>query len=75
MLRDPRIDEEQAENLEIVQRSSEHLLGLINDVLETVQDRGGQDERSIRSSFDLHRLLYGLEEMFRLRAEYKGLVT
>jgi signal transduction histidine kinase/ligand-binding sensor domain-containing protein/CheY-like chemotaxis protein len=71
MLRDNTIDANRAENLQIVHRSSEHLLGLINDVLEISKIEAG---RTILNPqiFDLHRMLYGLEEMFRLRAEYKG---
>jgi signal transduction histidine kinase len=34
MRRDPAVQPEQQENLQIINRSGEHLLGLINDVLE-----------------------------------------
>ncbi len=71
MLRDKSIDQDQVENLEIVHRSSEHLLGLINDVLEISKIEAGRATLN-PLVFDLHRMLFGLEEMFRLRAEYKG---
>jgi len=71
MLRDSSFGESQTENLEIVHRSSEHLLGLINDVLELSKIEAGRTVLNPKT-FDLHRMLYGLEEMFRLRAEYKG---
>jgi len=72
MNRDPTLTAEQGENLGIINRSGEHLLALINDVLDMSKIEAGRvtlDE----GSFDLYRLLDGLEEMFRLRAEEKGL--
>jgi signal transduction histidine kinase/ligand-binding sensor domain-containing protein/CheY-like chemotaxis protein len=71
LLRDASLDEGQSENIEIVHRSSEHLLGLINDVLEISKIEAGRTTLN-PTTFDLHRMLYGLEEMFRLRAEHKG---
>ena len=71
MLRDPSLGKGATENLEIVHRSSEHLLGLINDVLEISKIEAGRTVLN-PTTFDLHRMLFGLEEMFRLRAEYKG---
>ncbi len=68
----PNLSNEQRENLGIINRSGEHLLALINDVLEMSKIEAGQ--LTLREkSFDLHGLLDGLEEMFRLRAEEKGL--
>jgi PAS domain S-box-containing protein len=62
----------QQENLAIINRSGEHLLALINDVLEMSKIEAGrvnlQETRS-----DLYGLLDSLEEMFRLRAQDKGL--
>jgi two-component system, sensor histidine kinase ChiS len=63
---------EQRENLEIINRSGEHLLGLINDVLEMSKIEAGRITLN-EHGFDLQRLLEGLEDMFRLRAEDKGL--
>lgn len=62
----------QQENLEIINQSGEHLLALINDVLEMSKIEAGQI-RLRDSSFDIHYLLDSLEEMFRLQAENKGL--
>ena len=72
MTRDRNIHTEQQENLEIIHRSSEHLLGLINDVLELSKIEAGRTTLK-EQSFDLYRMLDGLEEMFCLRAENKGL--
>jgi PAS domain S-box-containing protein len=73
MQRDASLDAEQQENLDIIGRSGEHLLVLINDVLELSKIEAGR-VRLHAQDFDLHSLLDGLEEMFRLRATDKGLV-
>jgi PAS domain S-box-containing protein len=72
MTRDPGITDDQRENLDIIGRSGEHLLALINDVLELSRIEAGRVELQ-EESFDLHRMLTSLEEMFRLRAVNKGL--
>jgi CheY-like chemotaxis protein len=58
--------------LEVINRSGEHLLGLINDVLEMSKIESGRTSLNERN-FDLHRLLEGLEDMFRLQTDDKGL--
>ena len=59
-------------NLSIVNRSGEHLLELINDVLELSKIEAGritlQDE-----IFDLRQLLDDIASMFHLRTQKKGL--
>ena len=72
MTHDLNLTPEQQENLGIIGRSGEHLLALINDVLEFSRIEAGRTELQ-PEEFDLHDLLLGLEEMFRLRAEQKGL--
>jgi signal transduction histidine kinase len=62
----------QRENLETINRSGEHLLGLINDILDMSKIESGQVELRLRS-FDLHRMIHGLGEMFAVRARQKGL--
>jgi CheY-like chemotaxis protein len=69
---DPNLSGEQQENLGIINRSGEHLLALINEVLEMSKIEAGRVTLQ-ESSFDLYDLLDSLEEMFRLRAEDKGL--
>lgn len=72
MSRDRRLSSEQLGYLETIGRSGEHLLSLINDVLEFSKIEAGRIVLN-PENFDLHRLLLGLEEMFCLRARQKGL--
>lgn len=70
--KDQTLAPEQRTNLEIINRSGEHLLALINDVLELSKIEAGQMKLQ-EEIFDLHYLLRGVEEMFQLRAQEKGL--
>ncbi len=72
MRRDVGLSSEQQEYLDIIMRSGEHLLELINDVLEMSKIEAGKITLN-ESSFDLYRLLNNLEEMFRLKAQSKRL--
>ncbi len=72
MTRDPNLTLEQQQNLKTIGHSGEHLLSLINDVLELSKIEAGRIVLH-QEDFDLHQLLLGLEEMFRLRARQKGL--
>jgi len=72
MERDPAITTAQRENLGIINRSGEHLLALINDVLDMSKIEAGQTTLNLQS-FDLFRTLTSIEEMVRVRAERKGL--
>ncbi|HEU5102132.1 MAG TPA: GAF domain-containing protein [Roseiflexaceae bacterium] len=72
MERDPALSSRQKEHLSIITRSGEHLLGLINDVLEMSKIEAGRITLN-EATFDLRRLLQSVEEMFRLRAEAKRL--
>ncbi|NJO78696.1 MAG: response regulator [Cyanobacteria bacterium RM1_2_2] len=58
--------------LSTINRSGEHLLDLINDVLEMSKIEAGKLSFNA-SDFDLPDLLISLEEMFYLKAQSKGL--
>jgi signal transduction histidine kinase/ActR/RegA family two-component response regulator/HAMP domain-containing protein len=72
MRRDPGISPEQLTNLETIGRSGEHLLSLINDVLEFSKIEADRTVLN-QEDFDLHRLLHSIEEVFRLKVQEKGL--
>ncbi|WP_052813085.1 ATP-binding protein [Desulfonatronum thioautotrophicum] len=69
---DPSLDEAQAERVRIINRSGNHLLNLINDVLDMSKIEA--DKVRLRPhDFGLHVLLDDLEAMFRSRMEARGL--
>ncbi|MEC9071880.1 MAG: histidine kinase dimerization/phospho-acceptor domain-containing protein, partial [Myxococcota bacterium] len=63
----------QREYLQIIDRSGDHLLSLINDVLDMARVEAGEASLSIQD-VDLAGLLVDIERMFRLRASEKGIV-
>jgi light-regulated signal transduction histidine kinase (bacteriophytochrome)/CheY-like chemotaxis protein len=72
MNRSPNIPAEFQEHLGIISRSGDHLLNLINDVLEMSRIEAGQLVLTERCC-NLHRLLMSMQEMFALKASQKGL--
>ncbi|MBW4520278.1 MAG: PAS domain S-box protein [Scytolyngbya sp. HA4215-MV1] len=72
MVRDSSLSRDHQEHLGIINRSGEHLLNIINDILEMSKIEAGRITFNV-SDFDLYQLLDTLEEMFQLRAENKGL--
>jgi light-regulated signal transduction histidine kinase (bacteriophytochrome)/ActR/RegA family two-component response regulator len=60
------------EYINIIGHSSEHLLDLIDDVLEVSKIEAGKITLE-ETNFDLHELLNGVEEMMQLRAQEKSL--
>ncbi|HAA30440.1 MAG TPA: hypothetical protein DCE56_25565, partial [Cyanobacteria bacterium UBA8553] len=72
MSRDSSLSTEHQQYLGIINRSGEHLLDLINDVLEMSKIEAGRMALN-ENCFNLIRLLNSLEQMFRLKAETKGL--
>jgi two-component system sensor histidine kinase/response regulator len=72
MLRDPLLGPDAQTNLRIINRSGDHLLALINDVLDMSKIEAGQLKLNL-TTFSLSGLLNNVAEMFRLRAEAKAL--
>ncbi|MBE9093558.1 ATP-binding protein [Tychonema sp. LEGE 07203] len=72
MVRDSSLNNEHQQHLGIINRAGEHLLSLINDILEMSKIEAGRIQLN-ESSFNLIRLLETLEEMFRLKAKSKRL--
>ena len=70
--RDPGLSEAQRKHVDAVGRSGEHLLGLLNDILEMSKIEAGRVVSS-PSALDLDQFLHDIEVMFRVRAEGKGL--
>jgi PAS domain S-box-containing protein len=72
MNQDANLSTEQKENLGIIHRSGEHLLTLINQVLDLSKVEAGRMTLS-ETNFDIHYLLADVEDMFALKAQDKGL--
>ncbi len=70
--RDCHLETQAQDYLEIISRSGEHLLALINDVLEMSKIEAGRISLHV-TTFDLSYLLSSLEAMLTLQAEAKGL--
>lgn len=71
-LQNTSLKPQQRENLLVVKRSGEHLLSLIDDVLEMSKIEAGSIAVETKS-FDLHLLLDNLAKMFQLRSRQKNL--
>ena len=72
MSRDASLAVKHRKYIDIVNRSGEHLLGLINDILEMSKIEAGKTELR-EDDFALHSMIKSLEEMLRLKAQSKGL--
>ncbi len=70
--RDRNLTAEQKKSLETINRSGEHLLGLINDILEISRIEAGKYSLE-PVVMDLFELLKDLEVMFRIRTDEKGI--
>ncbi|MGI0483955.1 GAF domain-containing protein [Pantanalinema rosaneae CENA516] len=72
MRRDSKLASDHRQYVEIVNQSGEHLLGLINDVLEMSKIEAGRTILN-ETEFDLWQLLDNLESMLQLKAKSKKL--
>ncbi len=69
--RDGRLLDDQREHVDVIHRSGEHLLRLVNDVIDFARtDAGRNDVRN--GEVDLPSLLADLRGMFLVQAEAKG---
>ncbi|MUG94833.1 response regulator [Scytonema sp. UIC 10036] len=69
---DNSLSAEYQQYLKIINRSGEHLLDLINDILQMSKIEAGRVTLN-EDDFDLHRLLASLEGMLKLKAQSKNL--
>ena len=70
--RDPDATPRQRQQIETINRSGEHLLSLINDILEMAKAEAGRTTLN-PAGFDLRALIVDVEKMLQQRAEAKGL--
>lgn len=71
LLLETELDQPQKQNLHIIRRNADHLLALINDILDLSRIEAGRDPvRPVR--FDLRHLIEDITELIRIRTEPKG---
>jgi len=70
--RDERLTESQHAGVDIIERSGEHLLTLITDLLDLSKIEAGKLQVQT-TEFDLREFLHGLSDITRIRAEQKGI--
>jgi len=72
MTRQGTLDKDQRHHLGVIHNSGEHLLQLINEILDMSKIEAGHIQLN-PSQFDLHHLLESIQGMFQLRASQKFL--
>ncbi len=72
MTRSQNLPREHQESVGIISRSGEHLLTLINNILDLSKIEAGKTTLNPKN-FDLHRLLEDIHDMFQIKAEEKNL--
>ncbi|MBE9137756.1 PAS domain S-box protein [Nodosilinea sp. LEGE 07088] len=72
LTRNDALETDQQHQVSIINRSGQHLLTLINDILEMSKIEAGHATVNV-DKFDLQQLLQQLEELFHLKAQSKGL--
>jgi len=72
LLRDVDLTDAQREGVNTIRRSGDHLLGLINDILDLAKVEAGKVELALA---DVHfaELLSGISDIIRVRADAKGI--
>lgn len=72
MMRSANFPEEHQENLQIIYNSGDHLLTLINNVLDLSKIEAGHTTLN-KKKFDLYRVLADIESLLQLKAQAKEL--
>ncbi|MDY7012889.1 MAG: PAS domain-containing protein, partial [Cyanobacteriota bacterium] len=72
LTRSPTLTPDDRENANTIVRSGEHLLALINQVLDLSKIEAGRATLN-ETNFDLYQLFEDLEDLYALKAEEKGL--
>ena len=70
--RDTNLNQEQQDSLHAIEKSGNHLLGLINDILDISKIEAGAMELR-PENFYISELVQGLSAMFKMRCEQKQL--
>ncbi len=70
--RDRDLPARHRQSVETIEKSGDHLLGMINDILDLSKIEAGRMELQA-SDFDLNDLIAGIAAMFRMRCEEKEL--
>jgi signal transduction histidine kinase/CheY-like chemotaxis protein len=70
--RDKELPQKHRQSIETIEKSGDHLLSMINDILDLSKIEAGRMELQT-ADFDLNDLISGIESMFRMRCEEKEL--
>ena len=73
LLRDRELPAQYRRSIESVEKAGNHLLGLINDILDLSKIEAGVVELH-PVDFNLHELISGMDDMFKFRCKQSGLV-
>ena len=73
LLKDRALGPTQRQHLDTIVRSGQHLLAVINDILDMSKIEAGHAELSV-AVFDLRDLVSDLAAIFRMRTNAKGLL-
>jgi signal transduction histidine kinase len=72
--RDQELPGRHRQSVETIEKSGDHLLAMINDILDLSKIEAGRMELQA-SDFDLNELIAGITAMFRMRCEEKELAA